>query len=183
MFPDFRRQANDNNFIFFELWLTRFQMIACLAELALASVLRALSTRVMFITSSTLTPASTAAPALTPARWAPSIRLSNQASQDFRRGRPKVLVVLLFFRAAGQYHCTHFRSIFLCVLPVNIFECASGQCFCAHFQSTIRTLFLSAFYKTLSAKQRTYVHRGRIGLKNSNPTVRDFHVNVQDRRF
>jgi len=149
MFPDFRRQANDNNFIFFELWLTRFQMIACLAELALASALRALSTRVMFITSLTLTPASTAAPALTPARWAPSILLSNQASQDFVRGRPKVLVVLLFFRAAGQYHCTIivrisvqffcacFRSISLSALPVNVFARISSQRYvrssCQHF--------------------------------------------------
>ncbi len=153
-------------FIFFELWLTRFQMIACLAELALASVLRALSTRVMFITSSTLTPASTAAPALTPARWAPSTRLSNQASQDFRRGRPKVLVVLFFF-----------------VLRVNIIVRIAGQCYCTHFQSMIRTHFLSAFYKTLSATQRTYAHRCRIGQKNSNPTVRDFHVNMPYRCF
>lgn len=169
-------------FIFFELWLTRFQMIACLAELALASVLRALSTRVMFITSSTLTPASTAAPALTPARWAPSTRLSNQASQDFRRGRPKSWPSS-FFRAAGRYHCKHCRSMLLYALPVNVFECASGQCFCAHFQSMIRTHFLSAFYKTLSATQRTYAHRCRIGQKNSNPTVRDFHVNMPYRCF
>ena len=34
---------------FFELWLTRFQMIACPAEHARASALRAPSTRVMFI--------------------------------------------------------------------------------------------------------------------------------------
>ena len=125
-------------FIFFELWLTRFQMIACLAELALASVLRALSTRVMFITSSTLTPASTAAPALTPARWAPSIRLSNQASQDFRRGRPKVLVVLLFFFVQLVNIIVRISvQFFLCVLPVNVFARISSQRFvrssCQHF--------------------------------------------------
>ena len=155
-------------FIFFELWLTRFQMIACLAELALASVLRALSTRVMFITSSTLTPASTAAPALTPARWAPSTRLSNQASQDFRRGRPKVLVVLFFFvlrvniivRISGQCLCTHFQSMFMHAFSVNVIVRTSGQYYCMYFHSIFFCAFpLNDSYSLpVSILQNTFSH-------------------------